>query len=413
MLRVGIIGYGRRVAHMAKAMNVFGIPYQVVAVADPRASEIQAQNDRFLADAAFYTDADELLDHAVGLDGIMIGTRCHLHTEMACKVAKHDLPLFLEKPVAISFDQVQQLQEAFAAVTAPVVVSFPLRLSPIAQKVKALLEDGIIGQVEQMVAFNDVPYGSIYYRSWYRNYEQSGGLFLQKATHDLDYLHYLIGQHPRQISAMNARRVYGGDMPFDLQCHECTRRENCPESPFVHFRLGFEGEQVDWNGSDRFCVFAEGLELEDMGSCQIEYENGAQLSYTQNFFARYQAAQRGARLYGYRGTLVFDWYRNQIQIFSHTAPTVQTIDFTGDMPHFGGDRELCYDFLMAMRDRRPSRSPLSAGILSALTCLWARKSATTRQMCLVTMPGKQMETQNPQETRGRQEQDPMQRRFSR
>lgn len=389
MLRVGIIGYGRRIAHMAKALHVFGIPYQIAAVADPRASELQARDDGFLANAAFYQDADELLAHAGGLDGIMIGTRCHLHTEMACKVAAHDLPLFLEKPVAISFDQVRQLQECFATVTAPVVVSFPLRLSPIIQKVTALIAEGAIGEVEQMVAFNDVPYGSIYYRSWYRNYAESGGLFLQKATHDLDYLHYLIGQRPRQISAMKARRVYGGEMPFDLQCRVCTLRESCPESPFVHFRVGFEGDQVHWDSPDQFCVFAEGIELEDMGSCQIEYENGAQLSYTQNFFARYRAARRGARLYGYRGTLEFDWYRNQIQVFSHTSPTVQTLDFTGDMPHFGGDRELCYDFLMAMRDRKPSRSPIEAGILSALTCLWARESATTRQMCTVVMPDRQ------------------------
>ena len=123
-----------------------------------------------------------------------------------------------------------------------------------------------------------------------------------------------------------------------------------------------------------------------MGSCQIEYDSGAQVSYTQNFFARYKAEQRGARLYGYKGTIEFDWYKNQIQIFSHTSPTVQTIDFTGDMPHFGGDRELCYDFLMAMRDGTPSRSPLAAGILSALTCLWARESAQTRQFCTVQMP---------------------------
>jgi predicted dehydrogenase len=385
MLQVGIIGYGRRVAHMVKAMQVFSIPYQVAAIADPKAAEIQAENDPFLANTTFYTDADELLSHAE-LDGVMIGTRCHLHTEMACKVAPRNLPLFLEKPVAITFEQARQLHESFLDVTAPVVVSFPLRLSPIAQKVKEIIEDGVIGTIEQMVAFNDVPYGTVYYRTWYRNYDQSGGLFLQKATHDLDYLHYLVGQRPRQISAMNARRVFGGTMPFDLHCKDCAIREECPESPFVRFRAGFEGTQVDWQKSDDFCVFAEGFELEDMGSCQIEYENGAQLSYTQNFFARYQAAQRGARLYGYRGTLSFDWYRNQIQIFSHTSPTVQTIDFTGDMPHFGGDRELCYDFLMAMREGRPSRSPLSAGILSALTCLWARESASTRQIYEVVMP---------------------------
>jgi len=36
------------------------------------------------------------------LDGIMIGTRCSLHTKMAVKVLERNIPLFLEKPVAAS-----------------------------------------------------------------------------------------------------------------------------------------------------------------------------------------------------------------------------------------------------------------------------------------------------------------------
>lgn len=87
MLRVGIIGYGGRVSHMARALGVFHIPYQVTAVADPRWREIQAADDGFLSNATFYDSADELLAQADALDGVMIGTRCQLHTEMACKVA--------------------------------------------------------------------------------------------------------------------------------------------------------------------------------------------------------------------------------------------------------------------------------------------------------------------------------------
>ena len=65
---------------------------------------------------------------------------------------------------------------------------------------------------------------------------------------------------------------------------------------------------------------------------------------------------------------------------------VETIDFVGDMPHFGGDREICLDFVRAMRDGAPSRSPLQAGIDSVLACLWARESAAGRRFCQVVMP---------------------------
>ena len=384
MLNIGIIGYGGRAAHMAKELAVFAIPYRVAAIADPRGEQICAEGDPFLANTTFYPDAEAMLA-AERLDGVMVGTRCHLHTEMACIVAAYGLPLFLEKPVAITFDQVKRLAEAFAGYPAPTVVSFPLRLTPIVQTVRQLLEADVIGSVEQVVACNDVPYGDVYFYDWYRNYDEVGGLFLQKATHDLDYIAYLLGQHPRTVSAMKAQRVYGGDKPFELRCVDCEEWETCPESPFNLFYERFRGQAVD-AASERLCLFAEGIVNEDISQCLIEYENGAQASYTQNVFARNQAARRGARLYGYRGTIDFDWYANAIRVYDHRSPKVETIDFTGEMPHFGGDRELCLDFIRAMRDGAPSRSPIEDGILSALTCLWARESAETQRFCAVEMP---------------------------
>ena len=93
----------------------------------------------------------------------MVGTRCYLHTEMACKVAARGLPLFLEKPVAITFDQVKALDAAFRGYPAPTVVSFPLRLTPIVQMVKEMIDADVIGTVEHVIAFNDVPYGDVYF----------------------------------------------------------------------------------------------------------------------------------------------------------------------------------------------------------------------------------------------------------
>ena len=401
MLHLGIIGYGGRVSHMAKNLAMYGIPYQIAAIADPRAEEIRQGNDPFLQETNFYQDADEMLATERDLDGVMVGTRCYLHTEMACKVAAYRLPLFLEKPVAITFDQVKQLDAAFRDYPASVVVSFPLRLTPIVQTVKQLIDADTIGTVEHVVAFNDVPYGDVYYYEWYRNYDQVGGLFLQKATHDLDYIYYLLGQKPRSLCAMNARRIYGGDKPFELRCVDCEEWESCPESPFKLYYDRFQGNEVQ-TASRRLCLFAEGIQNEDLGNLILEYENGAQASYTQNFFARFKAARRGARLYGYKGTIHFDWYENKIHVYKHQLPTEETIDFTGEMSHFGGDRELLLDFIRAMQrgascdsapcngascEGVPSRSPISAGILSALTCLWARESAQTRRYCDVVMPG--------------------------
>lgn len=384
MLKVGIIGYGGRVSHMAKALAEFSIPYRVTAIVDPRAEELRASGDPFLSDVTYYETPEQMLERA-GVDGVMVGTRCYLHTDMACKVAEYSLPLFLEKPVAITFDQVKRLDAAFRGYRAPTVISFPLRLSPLCQVAKEIIDSGAIGTVEHVVATNDVPYGDVYFYGWYRNYEQVGGLFLQKATHDLDYISYLLGQKPKTLCAMKAQRVYGGDKPFDLRCTDCQEWETCPESPFnLHYRR-FEGDSVNTQ-SKRMCLFSKGIVNEDISNVIIEYESGAQASYTQNVFARHGAARRGARLYGYKGTLDFDWYANVIRVYRHQSPIEETLRPTGGMSHFGGDRELCLDFLRAMRDHAPSRTPIEAGILSALTCLWARESAESHRYCDVVMP---------------------------
>ena len=55
-----------------------------------------------------------MLEDPADYDGVVpIGTRCHLHTRMAIKVASVGLPLFLEKPVAISPEELGALREAF------------------------------------------------------------------------------------------------------------------------------------------------------------------------------------------------------------------------------------------------------------------------------------------------------------
>jgi len=384
MLKVGIICYGGRISSMARGIGQFGVPYRVVAVCDPRKEEILVKDDGFLSDARFYEDAESMLVEAE-LDGVMIGTRCYMHTPMALLVAKHPVPLFLEKPVAISFEQVAALDRAYADYPEPVVVSFPLRLTRHVQTVKEMIEADVIGSVEHIVATNDVPYGDVYFYDWYRNWDEVGGLFLQKATHDLDYVGYLLGERPKQLCAMNARRVYGGDKPHDLRCVDCEEWETCPESPFNLFYQRFRGDKVDTN-SERMCLFSREIRNEDLSNLIVEYEGGAQLSYTQNVFARFGAARRGARLYGYKGTIDFDWYENVIRLYRHQSPEVETITYTGEMPHFGGDRELLWDFIRAMRDGKPSRSPIEAGITSALTCLWARESAEQRRYYDVVMP---------------------------
>jgi predicted dehydrogenase len=326
-----------------------------------------------------------MLDKAK-LDAVLVGTRCSLHARMAVKVLQRDLPLYLEKPVATNMDDLLALRDAAAKTKSEVVVSFPLRVTPLVQLAEEIIDSGKIGTVEHVQAWNNVPYGDCYFMAWYRDENETQGLFLQKATHDFDYITYLLKLQPRWICAMNSKRIYKGDRPAGLTCDKCDEWDTCMESPFHKYYSRGEATEVAPNPTP--CGFAVDTGNEDSGSAIIEYETGMHASYSQNFFARKKAGARGARFLGYKGTLEFDWYTDELKVFMHHTPRVETYKCDSSaMSHGGGDTVLADNFVRCIRGEQTSVSPLSAGILSVLMCLKAKESAATRTFQEIAFPG--------------------------
>lgn len=391
--QMGVIGYGGRIKGVIDSyIRVLEPAARVVAITDVRNEEIRGQLGPEAKGIRFYDDADRMLD-SEKLDGVLIGTRCDMHTPMAIKVMARNLPMYLEKPVATSMEQILSLHQASMRYTAPCVVSFPMRLSPLTLRARQLIADGAIGRLEHIQAVNNVPYGSVYFDSWYRDYRITQGLFLQKATHDIDYISFIAGDRPRQVAAMMSRgRVYGGRKPAGLRCSSCSEQQTCPESPF--WKTKVVGLQPKWRGNeDHPCCFGQDIGddktgcNEDSSSCLIQFESGLQAVYTQNFFVRRDAGARGATLIGYDGTIRFDWFTNILKLTRHHENETISYNMGSEIDgHGGGDIELAHDFIRAMRDRAPGRSPLSAGIQSAAACLTCRTSAEKRQFLEVSYP---------------------------
>ena len=228
--------------------------------------------------------------------------------------------------------------------------------------------------INQVVAVNDVPYGGIYFGQWYRDHKITGGLWLQKATHDFDYINHLVGATPLMIGATSTRKVYGGSEPADLRCSGCPKTELCPESPANILKRGDDG---GIGKEDHACVFSSSIQNQDAGAAMVMYDDATQLSYTQNFVTRRSAARRGARITGYYATLDFDWYTEKIRITDHHGRAVHDIHVAIDDRHYGGDRVLIKNFLDVIRSQAESKSTLSDGLLSTAMCLAASKSEAT------------------------------------
>ena len=365
-MKLGVVGLGRRMASLLKEFQKAAPDLRLVGVVDTRPGEVLPRVADSFPDVKFFESLAHLME-AGKPDAIAIGTRCDSHASLAMEAAKYRCPVFLEKPVAINLDQAEALENAFLGSDCPVLVSFPLRASPLCRRVKSLLERGAIGPAEHVLATNYVAYGDVYFRTSYRDYAITQGLFLQKATHDFDYLAWLIGSSITRVAAMTSLgRVY---------------RDSGSRS-------GHAGEAIYL---DQIGTPETGMN-EDSSSALLEFADGTKGVYTQVFFSK-RMPRRGATLSGVKGTLEFDWYTNQITTVSHSQPFRDVSTVEGEENHFGGDRELARCFIAMVKENAPSMAPIGTGLASAYACLAAKESAETgrfvqvRQTKLPLEPG--------------------------
>jgi predicted dehydrogenase len=387
-LRLGIIGCGMRIAHMAQLLCQHDANVRISAIADVDAAGAADRARVYQLDDGirYFSSAQEMLAGTGDLDGLLIGTPCHLHAPLAVEVAATGLPLFLEKPVAITWEQLRALQSAYAGREQSVVVSFPLRVTAQIRTAVDIIRSGRLGTINQLQAVNNVPYGGVYFGQWFRDYQATGGLWLQKATHDFDYMNQLLRAatpdvRPIRISAMHSRTVYGGELPPDLHCKACERTATCPESPQNLVARNDDGGILNYQtptlDSDHACAFSSSILHQDAGSALIMYSNGVHASYAQNFIPRRSAGFRGATLIGYNATLRFNWTANTLTVIDHHRDHVERMALETRGPHAGGDEALAKNFIDVLHGRDGSRATLDDGLLSAAMCLAARDAAAT------------------------------------
>lgn len=353
-MKLGIIGFGGRMNSMVNTLLKAEPQLTVVGFVDPAPEAALArvpEKDR--GSVGVFQTIGEMVD-ATQPDALAIGSRCDSHARLAIEASAFGLPLFLEKPVATRMEDALALEEAFRSDPCPVLVSFPLRASLVCQQAKRLLDLKTAGGIEHLLAVNYVPYGKNYFDMWYRDYSVTQGLFIQKATHDFDYLAFLAGAPITRVAAMSScGRV-----------HQDASRKQEPPDPDVQY---FEGIGFPETGMN-----------EDSSSALLEFANGAKGVYTQVFFSK-RGAKRGAVVSGLHGMVEFDFYTGEIRGTRHREPVNTLVTIEGKEAHFGGDARLAENFLAMVRDGAPSLAPLRTGLQSVYACLAAKASAELGQ----------------------------------
>ena len=145
-----------------------------------------------------YSDAQELIDDP-NVNAIYVATPPSSHATYAIMAMNAGKPVYVEKPLAASYDDCARINRVSEQTGIPCFVAYYRRYLPYFQKVKAIIQSGTIGKVINVqLRFSCPPRDTDFATSdklpWRLQPEVSGGgYFYDLAPHQLDLLQYMFG----------------------------------------------------------------------------------------------------------------------------------------------------------------------------------------------------------------------------
>ena len=196
-LKIGFIGAGNYASSMLLPHLARLDKAHLAHVATSRSlSAVNAQR-RFGFTAAS-TDADAVFSDA-SLEAIFIVTRHHTHADLVCRALETGKAVFVEKPLALTRDELGRIVEAIARTgNDRLMVGFNRRFAPLLTKLRSRF-----GPADSSSAMRYlVNAGPLAADSWYRNDALEGSRFAGEGGHFIDTLSWWAASLPEQAYAV-------------------------------------------------------------------------------------------------------------------------------------------------------------------------------------------------------------------
>ena len=222
---VGMIGYGWAAAAHIAAINATK-QGQVRAVYSSRPQDAALLTQKHSGNSApaihVYQDLDQMLADP-SLDVVDITSYPSEHRDQAVAAANAKKHIILEKPMANSATEVADIVAAASANGVMGCVCFECRFSSQFQSIKAVVDEGLLGQLH---------YGEIdYYHGigpWYGQFrwntfkKEGGSALLTAGCHALDALLMLMGTEVESVSSMSTRSQSDIFAPYEYDTSSVT-----------------------------------------------------------------------------------------------------------------------------------------------------------------------------------------------
>ena len=394
-----IVGAGHRAEVYAGYSKYCPDRLKIVGVADPNPLRRKQIAQKFGLDekSQCFESAEDLASRGKLADAVINGTMDAQHVPTSLVLLEAGYDILLEKPFAISEEQVWQLAEAVKKYNRTVLICHVLRYAPFYAEIKKHIVNGELGEIISIQTAEHVSYHHVaccFVRGkWNRKDVCGSSALMSKCCHDLDIIMWMnSGINPVKVSSFGSRGYFRRDKapkdageyclldcPIEKECLYSARKHylNHPERWSFYVWAGLEHiENPTLKDKEEYlkrkdhlygrCVWKCDNTVVDRQAVMIEFENGS--IATHNMICGTSRPMRKIHIVGTEGEIqgIMD---DSVYTIRHidTRPgceyeeVVRDLKIEGDMTgafggHGGGDLRLVEDFVNVLQGKEPSIS---------------------------------------------------------
>lgn len=331
MIKVAIIGIGNRGRtygeYLYKNKNV-----QIVALCEKKADflETYAKKWKVPADKCFVSD-EEFFNSGKLADALVITTQDRDHYGHAISALNCGYHLLLEKPVSPIYEQSVEIAELAKERNLYVVVCHVMRYGPYYNKIKEVIDSGVIGEVVHINHTENVGYWHFshsYVRGNWRREDETSPSILAKCCHDIDLLYWFTGKHYLTVESngkleyFTAKNKPEGAPKYCLD--GCPAAKRCPYEArkiyygFTKYTIPYmfiNAKLVTENPHPTIKMLKEKLRTSPYGRCVFQCDNDVmeqqvlsltmenKITATLNMVAFSKRCYRNMHIYGTKGEI--------------------------------------------------------------------------------------------------------------
>ena len=321
-------------------------------------------------------------------DAVVIATPDDRHYEPCMKALELGYDVLLEKPVAPTKKECENIRDMVKKTGRIVALCHVLRYAPYFMALREVVKSGAIGDVVNIQHMEPIQYAHMahsYVRGNWRREDETTPIILAKSCHDLDILRWIIDKPCKYIDAAGSLSFFREEnAPKDAPkyCTDgCPHQKECPyDAVEIYTRLKQHTGVFDLQGNKdsdfilsrlkdpRYnsyarCVFHCDNDQPDHYVAIMGFEDGVTASFSMDAFA--PAGGRRTRIMGTMGYIEGDSKSFVVTDFLTRTPKLWNMEVAeigeyAKSGHGGGDYRLVRDWLEAVDRHDPDH--LSSGI---------------------------------------------------